>query len=285
MSMHDSAATFELPPQVARDLPAMPAVAGRIFRMVEDPDTDAASIGQVIAMDPTLTGKVLKSANSTYYSPTQPITNLSQAVARMGIRALRNVVVIECLPLKGKSGSSVNPLAAGLWEHAVATAIGARLVAARAGGCSPDDAFVAGLLHDIGKSALLLFKPKEYPEVIRRVQADEGSFAEIERETLGFDHAEVGAAVLRLWQLPEVFIEGVRMHHRLAELASPPLWAMVEIAGRNAKAMGQGLEKCPQLRVAEGDAAQILSWTDSESAALKVLYQAAWAAEKAQFQV
>ena len=285
MSMNDSTTTFELPPQVARDLPAMPAVAGRIFRMVEDPETDAVSIGQVIAMDPTLTGKVLKAANSTYYSPTQAITNLSQAVTRMGIRALRNVVVIECLPLKGRTGESVNPLAAGLWEHAVASAISARLVAAQIGSCSPDDAFVAGLLHDIGKSALLVFKRQEYPELIQQVLAGSATFAEVERERFGFDHADVGAAVLRLWHLPDVFVEGVRAHHRLNKIEQPRGWAAVEIASRNAKAMGIGLEKRPQLRVAEGDAAEMLKWTDMESANLSETFKAAWAAEKSQFQV
>lgn len=285
MSSNGPTSTFELPPQVVRDLPAMPAVAGRIFRMVDNPDTDATDIAQAISMDPTLTAKVLKSANSSYYSPTTPITNLSQAVARMGLRALRNVVVIECLPLKGKSGEAANPLASGLWEHAVATAIGARIVAGRVVGCSPDDAFVAGLLHDIGKSALLLFKQTEYPEVIRQVQEGGGSFAEIEKARWGFDHADVGAAVLRLWQLPDVFVEGVRFHHRLAEIRNPSLWAQVEIAGRNAKAALLGIEKRRGLRVADGEGARLVKWTDEFSAALKVSFDAAWASEKSLFQV
>lgn len=285
MSANDSPTAFELPPQVVRDLPAMPAVAGKIFRMVDNPDVDAMDIAHTISMDPTLTAKVLKSANSSYYSPTTPITNLSQAVARMGMRALRNVVVIECLPLKGRSGDAPHPIAAGLWEHAVATAIGARIVAAKVGGCLPEDAFVAGLLHDIGKSALLLFKPAEYPELVREVQGGTGSFAELERARWGFDHADVGAAVLRLWQLPDLFVEGIRFHHRLRELPSPSLWAQVELASRNAKAGLLGLEKRHGLRVADGDAAAMLKWTDEHSAALKVLFDAAWATEKSQFQV
>jgi len=284
MSSHSSPASVEIPHQMLRELPAMPAVATRIFRMVESPDTDAMDIARAISMDPLLTAKVLKMANSSYYAPTEPITNLPFAVTRMGLRALRNVVVVECLPLKGR-GQHADPLMAGLWEHSTASAIGARLIGRRVPGCSADDAFVAGLLHDLGKSVLTTMRGKEYAAVVARVQAGGCDFASAERGAFGFDHAAIGAAVLHMWQLPEPFVQGVANHHDPASTPNPAMWSAAELASRASKALELGLEKRPDLDVADCLAGRTLGFGQPEAAALKADLAAAYKEEKSLFEI
>ncbi|MBI5837301.1 MAG: HDOD domain-containing protein [Candidatus Eisenbacteria bacterium] len=283
--MHPTQPVLELPLQLTRDLPAMPVVATRLFEMAEHPDTDAMDIARVLSMDPALTAKVLKTANSSYYAPTEPITNVLQAVTRLGFRALRNLVLVEALPFRGRGSEAVAPLQQGLWEHAVATALGARLLMRRRGGAHPDDAFVAGLLHDVGKTALARFKGEDYADLVAEVREEHRSFADAERGRYGFDHADAGASVLRHWKLPALLVDGVQHHHRAGAGPNPAMWAAVELAGRASKGLGLGLEPLPELEIEACEAGKLLQFGAPDSAWLSTELKTAFEAEKSQFQL
>jgi putative nucleotidyltransferase with HDIG domain len=283
--VNQPATVLEMPPQLIRELPAMPLVAAKLFEMAENPGTHAMDIARVLSMDPALTAKVLKTANSSYYAPTEPITNVLQAVTRLGFRALRNVVLVESLPLRSRGSGGVDPVQQGLWEHGVGSALGARLLVRRQGGGNPEDAFVNGLLHDVGKSGLARFNPEGFSEVVAEVQRDGRSFADAERARFGFDHADVGAAMLRLWKLPEAVVEGVRCHHRAGEGPAPEVWAAVDVASRTVKSLGLGLEQRPGLAVEDCESARLLGFTADDAAVLQAGLLADYEAEKSQFQL
>jgi putative nucleotidyltransferase with HDIG domain len=282
--MNPTPHTTEIPAELTRELPPMPVVATRLFEMAGNPETDATDMARVLSVDAALTAKVLRTANSSYYATTTPITNVLQAVTRMGFRALRNLVLVESLPFRSRGAQGPDPVAQGLWEHSVATALGARLLARHRGGCHPDDAFVHGLLHDIGKGGMARHRPDDYATVLEDV-GDGSSFAEAERDAFGFDHAEAGAAILSYWKLPGSVVEGVRLHHRTGEGEAAAAWAAVDLASRAAKALQLGLEKRPDLVVEDCEAGRLLGFAAEEAAGLKVELAAAFEAEKAVFQL
>lgn len=274
----------DIPPRVLQQIPAMPEIATRVFQMVEKKETDVMDLARVISMDPMLTAKILKTANSPYYAPAQAIVNVTQAVTRVGFRALRNLVLVECLPFRNRQGPA-DPVALGVWEHLVATGIGSRILAPRMGGVLAEDAFVAGLLHDIGKSVLAVAKGKDYAELVAEAQQGDRTFAELEQARYGFTHADAGASVLKMWQLPEAVIEGVRWHHDVQSGPSPKMWAGVVVASRASHALGLGLENRPGLEIAACPEAELLKLGPVETAALTEQLAQAYEAEKSQFLV
>lgn len=281
--MANASTSVGFPEKSLQSVPGIPAVAARIFQVVERPETDAMDIARLIALDPRLTAKVLKTVNSTFYSPRTPILSVPQAVTRMGFRNVRNVVLVECMPFKNAAATDATSQA--LWEHQVASAVAARWIAGKKGGSLPDDAFVAGLLHDIGKNALRAIHGPKYAGVVASVEGGQESFAEAEAARWGYTHAEAGAALLGQWQMPEPMVEGVRRHHDIQASPNVPMWAAAELASRAAKAAGIGLEKRPGLEITECDGGDALRFLRADAEALVNDLPAAFKAEMELFEL
>lgn len=204
-----------------------PEVALRAYRMLRDPFFSAVQVGQIIRLDPGLTAQVLRVANSVYYSPRKPVETVPHAIAMIGapnVRALLiSVAASASLNQIAPPGFQLNTF----WQHSVYAALVADHLAAA---CLVEDReplFVAGLLHDVGR--ILLFQ--QCPEVAVRllntaIDAADGQW-EIEHGLLGFTHADVGAALLRRWQLPEHICEPVGCHHEPALAKAFPLEAAI----------------------------------------------------------
>src|SRR5262249_1915523 len=129
-----------------------------------------------------------------------------------------------------------------LWAHALGTAVGASLVAERSRRASPDLAFTAGLLHDIGKLAMSVWLERKIPALLKISEIEETPFDAVERRVLGYDHTEVGAHLGERWNLPQELIEAMRWHHRPDEAPlNPALVDCVHIADYLSMAMGLGI--------------------------------------------
>jgi putative nucleotidyltransferase with HDIG domain len=242
-------------------VPMLPAAVGRIMSLALDPDVSVAQLTRVISRDQVLATRVLRLANSAHCGPLEEITSINEATIRIGTAAVRNVVLAVCLSSRLAEARVYGAQGRSLLEHSVGTACMARAVAPSAR-VDADEAFLCGLLHDIGKLFVLKLA-KDF--------AKSGAPAPTEREVaevLSARHADMGAHLMRAWQLPAVMVEAVEFHHSPTAATLFPTQATVTtIANRLSHRYGFGCE-------AERDDTLL-----DDSGAASVGVTAAWLAE------
>jgi putative nucleotidyltransferase with HDIG domain len=187
-------------------MPMVPALASDVMALAIDPEVSVARIARVVAKDQVLATRVLRLANSAYCAPMQQITTVNDAIVRMGTGPVRNVVLAVCFTSRLQGTNIYGTHGRDLVDHAIGTAYLARLLAERIGG-DADEAFMCGLLHDLGK-LLLLKLSRDFI----KYGAPTPSAQEIER-VYTERHSEIGAQLLRQWQLPAALEMPVRYHH------------------------------------------------------------------------
>lgn len=223
--------TAELTPQglVAsiKDLVTLPDVAMRIARMVNDPNSSAADIGREVSKDPALTVRLLRIANSPALGQKGKIATISRAITLLGVRQVRDLTVgLMAVRTFDGIGNELVTMAS-FWRHSVLCAVAASQIAERRKGSRDDSPFIAGLLHDIGQ--LVLYS--RAPELARRAllmsvdDPDDTGLHVCERDVMGFDHAAVGVALARNWQLPLALQECIEFHHEPERAPTHPLEA------------------------------------------------------------
>ena len=194
------------------DLPPLPQVATRVIRLSGDSGTSSRDLQNLIRMDQALSAQVLRIANSAMFGRVREVTTLTQAILTLGFATTRSVVLassVKNLFTRGPVGVQERIL----WEHALVTAItGSAFSKALAFG-SNEEVFLAGLMHDIGKCVLTLKFPEAYGALLRRVNGEGGDGLSMELDTFGFDHAMVGEALVRSWNIAEGVEAVVRWHH------------------------------------------------------------------------
>jgi len=164
-----------------------------------------------IELDPLLVSTILRLANSPFYGFARKITRIKDAAVLLGVHSLRQVVLsfsmVAAFPVR--AGGAFDREA--LWRHSVAVGVAAKLLAEQVGH-DPDEAFIAGLLHDIGKFILAQCLPEEYLAVLAYRATRQCPLVEAERLKLGVDHCQVGAVAVRHWQLPAPLAEALQYH-------------------------------------------------------------------------
>jgi putative nucleotidyltransferase with HDIG domain len=214
------------------NLPALPDTTVKVIRLADDPNASVREIGQIIAMDMAFTSRVLTIANSAYYGMSRSISTVNEAVLVLGMTALRNLAVAAATYETLNKEMAGYCLPAGqLWKHSVECAVAAQIIAKQTGKVKMDEAFVAGLLHDVGKVILNLYVGPQFEAIRALSELDDMPFYMAERMVLGFDHAEVGAKIAEKWNLPAMHCAAIAGHHsaELGELA-PALSAVVHVA-------------------------------------------------------
>jgi HD-like signal output (HDOD) protein len=215
-------------------LPTLPAVVGELGRRLADEETSAAEVARILACDQALTARVLRLANSAFYAPREPVRSAQQAVIMLGLSTVR-AITLKASVLAAFPVSEARPF----WLHALGCACAARAVARLAGLAPADDAFVMGLLHDIGKLALAEHLPEAYARVRARVARDGGLIRSAEVAELGCDHAQIGRFLCAHWSLPIEFRDAIGGHHDLASCTEVhrPWAACVHLADILARAL------------------------------------------------
>jgi putative nucleotidyltransferase with HDIG domain len=210
------------------DLPPLPAAAARALTLARDPDSSSESLARVVATDPALAARVLAMSRSVTYLRRQPPRTLQEAIATVGLRALRRILIAASARAAYRADDQV---AQSLWAHSLATGLAAEDLSKASGGAAvAGDAFIAGLLHDIGKLVLHLSNPAYFATL--------GVFdAAAERRLFGTTHDEIGGRLAEKWGLEADIVAGIRGHH--AENGSP-LAACVARADRLAMEIGYG---------------------------------------------
>jgi putative nucleotidyltransferase with HDIG domain len=199
--------------QRARRLPPAPLLLLELLALLNRPDTDSETVVKIINTDRQLAATVLKVCSSAYFAVDGFEPDLHQAVARLGFRAVYQLVaavtsrhIFRGMP----AGDGICPPE--LWRHSVTSAIASQMVARNLEeGELP--LFTTGLIHDLGKIVLAQALGSAYGELVKQAGETQRSLPELEKEQLGVDHAEVGAHLLRKWKFPEQVIMAVRHHH------------------------------------------------------------------------
>jgi HD-like signal output (HDOD) protein len=202
----------------AMTLYTRPTVAMEIVRLAEEPRVDAKRLKECVAQDPALACKILRVVNSSLYGLQRPVADLNQAIGLLGIKPLQLLVLGFNLPDALFAEVAARELR-WYWTNTLTRAVAARLLAEQLWNQAGDEAFIAGLLQDIGILVLLRELGEPYARFLTGVIDEKCHLAALEQDTLGFDHVQLSAALLAKWQLPRRLIDAIAMPQRIAKLA------------------------------------------------------------------
>jgi HD-like signal output (HDOD) protein len=191
---------------------SIPTAVAQVFGLINDPKATLADFERVVRPDVGLTVNLLKSANSAYYRSSREITSVKDAICRMGLRRVFEVVASQSFAKTIPSRLRGYALEASeYWGHSVAVAVLSDRIGRAAGFTYPDLAFTAGLLHDLGKVVIATWLGG--PGALVPVPEGGLSTIDLEREVVGLDHLEAGEAVALKWNLPKDIAAAMRWHH------------------------------------------------------------------------
>ncbi len=188
-------------------LPTLPGVVKKLSAMVESPDISADQIAGIISKDQVLSARLLKLVNSAFYGFSGRISSISHAFVLLGFNVVKGLAISTSVfdMMKENLGD--------LWRHSLACSTVAGQIAKAVGEQESEEVAVAGLLHDIGKVAVWAKFPDEMSELMARARNEEKSLAELEKELLGMNHAEIAELLSTQWNLPESLVEPITCHH------------------------------------------------------------------------
>ncbi len=244
------------------DLPTIPHTAQTVLQKLSDPETTSKEIETVIIRDPSLTARILKLANSPFYGRARLIKTISEATVLIGFNILKSLVVASAVREFFKVFGLIEQL---LWQHSVAVAFIARLIATKKSLKNTEEVFLSGLLHDIGKIVLQLKVPDRMTMVIEDLyNGMEQDSIIVESKVFGFTHAHVGQLVVRKWQSQEIE-EAIGYHHWPGRSRlNPSMCYVVHLANCIAHKMEIGPIRTPDLDPSEQISAEMLGFLPGE---------------------
>lgn len=218
------------------DLPSLPAVVMELLNSIDQEDVDISVLAKKVSHDQALTAKTLRLANSSLYGLQVKVTTITQAITFLGFQTTRNLItaaaVTGCFPDGDCAGFDDKAF----WRHSIATAACAKVLARRLR-FNQDYAFTAGLLHDIGRLVLSAGFPVQYAKVLAACRANDGYLLDTERELLGVDHVEAGAALADHWNFSDTMRLAIAHHHEPEAPGAGFLATIVHVANAIAHAL------------------------------------------------
>ena len=196
------------------ELVSPPSTYSNINDLMNNPNSSADDISEVINIDPGLTARLLKVVNSPFYGFPSQIKTISRAITIIGTRELTHLVLATSVisAFKGIPANLIN--LDEFWRHSLACAITSKLLAVHCGYRAPERFFISGLLQNIGSLILYQSLPELAREAINNAKSGNGTLSETERLVMGFDHSEVGQALVKAWRLPDSLEAVVSYHHK-----------------------------------------------------------------------
>lgn len=196
------------------DISTLPDVVAKLTQLIADPETTASDINEALSRDPGLSAKILKMVNSSYYGFSRRIATITNAVVILGFTQVRNLALSAFVFNNFASvGNRFGFDLRDFWKHSLGVAFCAAQLSRRIDARLEEDAFICGLLHDLGKCIMAQKAPSDLEKVMEVVVRENILFYDAEQRVLSYDHALLGAAVVERWNLPEVLVQVIRNHH------------------------------------------------------------------------
>jgi HD-like signal output (HDOD) protein len=232
----------ELVSQVVR-LTTLPGVYLKVKKLVEDPDSSLMDVAEVIAQDPAMTMQILRIANSAFFGFAAKIPTVSRAVNLLGTQQVHDLALAASV---AKAFEGISPEVMDMqrfWRDSIHCGIVARILAVRCNVLDSERLFVEGLLRNIGHVVLYDRLPEQTSAAVLQARETGQQLFQVERELLGFDYAQVGAMLMREWQLPQSLQESVHYHPEPTKAQTYLLeTCIVHVASQFTEAMTAGLD-------------------------------------------
>jgi HD-like signal output (HDOD) protein len=203
----------------------LPEITLKIIELVENPRSTAQDLNKLISNDPALVARILKVVNSAFYGLPGQIGSINRAIVLLGLNAVKNIVIAASLT-KLFRGGRVSPhfSAKDLWTHSIGVGVMSKMIVTKLQNALPDEAFLAGLIHDIGILVELQAFREPLVEVAERAAKEETKYIDLETQIIGVDHQALGAALTTKWKFPRSFQYVTAQHHHPLSLAPECRW-------------------------------------------------------------
>lgn len=201
-----------------KNLPTLPTVVHHVLKLLQNPESTAHEIGEAISQDQALATKVLRTANSAFYGFPRKITTINYAIVVLGLNNIKNIVLSAAII--GSFSTSKNDAVfnrQSFWKHSLACGIIAKKLSIHLGMKNNEEVFMWGLLHDFGKVILDNFFHEEFVQAVELSRSRKIPLKDAEVEIFGFNHAGVGALLLKRWAMPLSLVNAVEFHHNPQE--------------------------------------------------------------------
>ena len=201
------------------ELPTIPHVLLKLNEVMDDPEASADDVAQVISLDPAVSTNILRIVNSAYYGLQVRVSSVNLAVSIMGFNMTKKVALkaaVFSVFAKDKDRKFENFDPKDFWQHSIFSGVLARVLGQASpnfSGVHPEDLYICGLLHDLGKIILLENATDQFERILDKAVATNRSCEEVEMEELGYTHADVGSVLAIKWFLPEDLTIAIRYHH------------------------------------------------------------------------
>jgi HD-like signal output (HDOD) protein len=198
----------------------LPEITLKIIRLVEDPDSTAQDLNKIISNDPALGARILKVVNSAFYGLPGQIGSIHRAIVLLGLNAVKNIAIAASLAKLFRGGQICPGFSArDLWQHCIAVATATRLLAQKINLGLPDEAFLAGLIHDLGIMVEVQARRPQFAQAMELLHSRQvATLRQAEQHAIGATHEQFGAALCRAWKFPVSFIYVTGFHHRPLDL-------------------------------------------------------------------
>ncbi len=203
----------------------LPEITLKIIELVENPRSTAQDLNKLISNDPALVSRILKVVNSAFYGLPGQIGSINRAIVLLGLNAVKNIVIAASLA-KLFRGGRVSPhfSAKDLWTHSIAVGVLSKMIVVKINNTLPDEAFLAGLIHDMGILVELQAFREPLVEIAERAAKEDAPCIAIEQQVIGVDHQALGAALTTKWKFPRSFQYVTGHHHNPMSLSTECRW-------------------------------------------------------------
>lgn len=224
-------------------IPALPHIVQSALQVIDDPNSTAKTVAEIISKDVILAGRILRIANSAFFGFPRRIKSMHDAIVILGFDTVKNLVIAATIhKFNNKHRVSGYGVKSGeLWRHSIGCALCSQMIAQEIGQ-DVDEAFIAGLMHDVGKVALDYLMVEESKKVLELVIEKNMSFSNAEMSVLGYDHSQIGTKISIKWNLPKSIVSAIEYHHKpLALKKNPELAAIVRLSDAICLMYGVGI--------------------------------------------
>ena len=197
-------------------MPSLSTTAAKVLEICNNPVASPNDLNRVISLDPVLIGQVMKLINSAYYGIPNRITSLTRAIIMLGINTVKNLVLASTVMASLKGIRPLKSFAVDqFWMHSLCVGVTAKILARKQGMpvFEHETYFVTGLLHDLGKIAMISCFPQAYSDTLRKADLEQLSLCGCEVEDFGFTHCNIGHLIAAKWKLGNDMIDAIRLHH------------------------------------------------------------------------